>query len=95
MRAQMKDSFCGQAVILGGLLRVLPHAAFVTQAKGTVSATEHFLRMAEVHIQAGRVPVLKASTKERLLEKAREGELRQYGRLLRPAGGTVERSLFE
>ncbi len=95
---QMKEFFCGQAVILGGLLRVLPHPAFVTQAKGTVSATEHLLRLADGHIQAGRLPVLKDATKQGLLEKARAWEVSQYGGVLRrePARpASRQKSLFE
>jgi hypothetical protein len=95
---QMKQFFSGEAIILGGLLRVLPHPAFVKQANGTVSATEHLLRIAYEHIQAGRVPVLKDSTKDALLEKARQGEISQCGRLLRPEpakAASGQQSLFE
>jgi len=95
---QMLDFFYGVAVILGGLLRVLPSPAASIPVKGTVSATEHLLRLADGHIQAGRLPVMKESTKEGLLEKARRGEKNRYGRLIRPepAGPTSgQRSLFE
>jgi hypothetical protein len=92
---QMLDFFCGTAVILGGLLRVLPPPAASIPVKGTVSATEHLLRLAEGHIQAGRLPILKDSTKEGLLEKARQREMSQYGRLLRPEPAGGQRSLFE
>ncbi len=95
---QMLDFFCGTAVILGGLLRVLPSPAASIPVQGTVSATEHLLRLADGHIQAGRLPVLKDSTKEGLLEKARQGEISQYGRLLRPElarPAIGQKSLFE
>jgi hypothetical protein len=97
---QMKGFLSGTAVILGGLLRVLPAPADAIPVTRTVSATEHFLEMAEGHIRAGRLPVLKNSTKEGLLEKARQYEIKEYGRPLRlevrqpiqPEGG--QRSLF-
>jgi hypothetical protein len=73
---QMLDFFGGTAVILGGLLRVLPPPAASIPVTGTARATEHLLRLAEGHIQAGRLPVLKESTKEGLLEKARQGDVR-------------------
>jgi hypothetical protein len=81
---QMLDFFSGTAIILGGLLRVLPPPATSIPVNCTVSATEHFLRLADGHIQAGRLPVLKDSTKEGLLEKARNWEIGEYGRVLRP-----------
>lgn len=95
---QMLEFVSGTAVILGGQLRVLPCPAASLPVGGTVSATEYLLRLADGHIQAGRLPVLKASTKEGLLEKARQRKMSQYGRLLRPeptepAGG--QQSLFE
>jgi len=52
----------------------------------------------EDHIQAGRLPALKTSTKEGLLEKARQAAMSQYGRLLWPypaKPGGRQRSLFE
>jgi hypothetical protein len=83
---------------VGGLLRILPAKAEAIPVNGTVSATENLLRLVDEHIQAGRLPILKESTKHGMLEKARQGEIRQYGRLLRlepakPAGG--QKSLFE
>lgn len=95
---QMMQFFSGEAIILGGLLRVLPIPAVSIRVTATVSATEHLLRLADEHIQAGRLPVLKDATKQGLLEKARQWEISQYGRLLRPepakpAGG--QKSLFE
>jgi hypothetical protein len=95
---QMKEFLSGEAIILGGLMRVLPHPAFVKQPRGTVSATEHLLRLTEDHIRAGRVPVLKDETKEALLEKTRQGEVAQYGRLLRPQAADRsddQKSLFD
>jgi len=78
---QMKEFFYGTAILLGGLLRLLPLPAAAIPVKRTVSATQHLLRLAEDHIQAGRLPILKPSTKEGLLEKARRAEISQYGQL--------------
>lgn len=94
----MEEFFSGQPVILNGRLRILPHAAFANQVKGTVSATEQLLCPADDHIKAGRLPVLKDATRQGLLEKAHQWEINQYGRPLRqepakPAGG--QKSLFE
>jgi hypothetical protein len=95
---QMHDFLGGKIVILGGYLRILPPKADAIQIKTTVSATEHLLHLADKHIRAGRLPVLKSATKEGLLEKARQWEISQYGRPLRPerirpAGG--QKTLFE
>jgi hypothetical protein len=81
---RMKDFFCGWAVILGGHLRILPPKAESIPVTNTVSATEHSLRSAEDHIQGGRLPILKDSTRKGLLEKARQWEISQYGRTIRP-----------
>jgi hypothetical protein len=93
---QMMDCFGGTPIILGSLLRVLPAPVDVIQVARTVSATEHLLQLAEGHIRAGRLPVLEDSTKEGLLEKARQYELGKYGRLLQPEPRQpIQRSLFE
>jgi hypothetical protein len=94
---QMKDSFCGTVVILGGLLRVLPPPADLIRFTGTVSAAVHLLHLAEGHIAAGRLPVLNDSTKQGLIEMARQYEIQEYGHALeepaKPANR--QRSLFE
>ncbi len=93
---QMLEFFRGTAVILDGLLRVLPSPAESIAFNGTVSATEHLLRLADGHIQAGRLPVLTESTKEVLLLKAQQSEISHYGRPLRPSTKPIgQRSLFE
>lgn len=81
---QMKDFFSGTAIILGGLLRILPAPAASIQATLPVSSTEHLLELAEGHIRAGRLPVLKESTKTDLIKKAKEREVQLYGHLLGP-----------
>jgi len=96
---QMKRLFDGTAIILGGLLRVLPLPANSIRVKETVSSTERLLSLAGEHIRAGRLPVLKDSTKSGLIEKAKQYEMQTYGRLLRPQArsGSRERqqSLFD
>lgn len=96
---QMKELFRGTAIILDGLLRVLPRSASSIPANRSVSSTEHLLSLAEEHIRAGRLPVLKDSTKSGLIEKAKQYEIRMYGRLLRPEAqsGSAEpqQSLFD
>jgi hypothetical protein len=81
---RMEDFLHGKVVILGGLLRVLPIPADIIRVNRTVSATQQTLQEAEDHIQAGRLPILKDTTKQSLLEKARQHEISQYGRPLRP-----------
>jgi hypothetical protein len=71
---QMKDFLRGTAIILGGLLRVLPSPASVIPAPRSVDSAEHLLAIAEGHILAGRLPVLKPTTKSGLIEKAKKQE---------------------
>jgi hypothetical protein len=96
---QMKEFFAGTAVILGGLLRVLPAPANSIPVNRSVSSTEHLVSLAEAHIRAGRLPVLKDSTKSGLIEKAKQHEMQTYGRLLRAearSGSTEpQQSLFD
>lgn len=96
---QMKEFFKGPTVILGGLLRLLP--ATLTKMERTVSSTEYFLRLAEDHVRAGRLPLLEESDKRRFIDLAKQYEMRQYGRPIRrepqqEASKTVEqKSLFD
>jgi hypothetical protein len=77
---------------------VLPIPAASIRVTTTVCATEQLLRLADEHIKAGPLPVLKDTSKQELLEKARQWETSQYGRPLWPepareAGG--QKSLFD
>jgi hypothetical protein len=63
--------------------------------KTTVSATEHLLRLADEHIQAGRLPILKDSKNQALLEKASQRKISQYGRPLRLELVGGQKPLFE
>lgn len=97
---QMMDFLGGTAAILGGLLRVLPSPATNIPAPPSVSSAKHLLAIAEGHILAGRLPVLRQTTKSGLIEKAREHAMRFYS----DAGSheqrqnqisNVQRSLFD
>jgi hypothetical protein len=83
---QMKDFLGGTVIILGGLLRVLPSPASSIPTPPSVSSAEHLLAIAEGHILAGRLPVLKQTTKTGLIEKARKHEMQFY-----PDSGSRER----
>lgn len=48
----------------------------------TVSATEDHLARVEKHIAAGRLPILKETTKQQLIKNAEAYERREYGDLL-------------
>ena len=80
---QMKDFFYGKAIILGGLLRVLPFLPQKMAVNRTVGVTEQALQGAEEHIKAGRLPVLAESEKQRLIELAKQYEIGKYGRTIR------------
>lgn len=96
---QMKEFLAGTAIILGGKLRILPLPVDSTPVSSTVFATRNSLARAEEHIGAGRIPVLKESTKAKLLQKASEFERHRYGKLLQqtPAKSqaAVDLSLFD
>lgn len=95
---QMKEFLAGTAIILGGLLRVLPSPASSIPVNQPVSTTELLLSLAESHIRAGRLPILKDKTKAGLIEKAKQHEIQTYGRLLRSearsGGAEPQPSLF-
>ena len=97
--AQMKEFLSGTAIILGGLLRVLPSAADKLGANQTVAATTRLLELAEQHIKAGRLPILKASTKDAILQKAKEREAWLYGNSSKGKQPTIlddkQKSLFD
>jgi hypothetical protein len=93
---QMKDFFMGPTVILGGLLRLLPPN--LMKMERTVSSTEFFLRLAEGHARAGRLPIMEESEKKRLLELAKQYEIREFKRPMRPEARQSEpkqKSLFD
>ena len=66
-------------MILNGVLRLMPSPVDQMPCDMTVSAVMHQLQKVERHIAAGRIPVLKESTKNALIARAREYEVRTYG----------------
>jgi len=78
----MKDFLNGELLILDGSLRVMPAPVEKINVKMTVSATRDHLVRLERHVAAGRIPILKDSTKEQLLKGAEAYERSQYGGLL-------------
>ena len=71
----MMDFLGVTAIILGGLLRVLPAPTDSISVKRKVSSTERVLSLAQEHIRAGRLQVLDDSTKSGLIEKAKQYEM--------------------
>ena len=98
---QMKDFFGGTAIILRGLLRLLPAPVALMPANQSVSSTEHLLALADGHVRAGRLPVLKDSTKALLIGNGKPGETKLYGRRVgaeaqeRTMRSDEQRSLFD
>ena len=78
----MRDFFRGKLLILDGLLRLMPSPIENISVTMTVSAAMDHLARAEKHIAAGRLPILKETTKKRLIQNAETFETREYGCLL-------------
>lgn len=96
---QMKDFFSGTAILLGGLLRVLPSPVEELGSNHSVDVTTTVLEQADRHVRAGRLPILKDSTKEAILQRAKERESWLYGDSSKGKRSTAQdgkqRSLFE
>jgi hypothetical protein len=75
---RMQRFLAGKVILLDGLVRIMPSPASSISVTTTVEETKRLLQEAEAHIAAGRLPILKDSTKERLLEQATTHE-RLYG----------------
>lgn len=95
----MRDFLRGELWILDGLLRIMPSPIGDISLNMTVSAAKDHLARAEKHIAAGRLPILKEATKERLIESAEAFERREYGGLLQHrqkghAGDSRQQQLF-
>lgn len=86
---RMEKFLNGKIIMLDGQLRLMPSAAASISVSNTVSGTRDLLAEVDVHIAAGRIPILKDSTKEHLLRSAAEYEIRTGGRREPPG-----RSLF-
>lgn len=60
-----------RVVVIGGLLRLIPAAADALKPFPTTKSPSEVVEQLQVHINAGRVPVLKPSTLERVRDLAR------------------------
>lgn len=89
----------GTPIILGGLLRLLPTAAEHLEVASPVRSVEMLRSQADGHVAAGRLPLLKDTTRRAILDRAREYEIRQFGRVLgqttASAKGDGQRGLFD
>ena len=95
----MKGFLGGWTMIIGGRLRLMPPPAEYMKVNATVRTTASLLAAAEIHIQAGRIPLLKDETKQSLLARAEQFEIMKYGRPLAPSTQkesptTTQRTLF-
>jgi hypothetical protein len=80
----MKAFLCATPMILGGKLRLMPSPVERIQVNQTVQPISELLSIAEKHIRAGRIPVLKDSTKRLLLDRARQYETSVSGKVISP-----------
>lgn len=78
----MKNFLNGELLILDGSLRVMPAPVGKISVNMTVSATRDHLARLEHHVAAGRIAILKDSTKEEFISSAEAYERREYGDLL-------------
>jgi hypothetical protein len=77
--ARMKSLITAQPIIIEGRLRLLPVAVEYMRNNLTSNAVAELLPELRSHIQASRIPVLKESTIQRLVDNATSYEVRQYG----------------
>jgi hypothetical protein len=78
----MTEFLNGEPMILDGFLRVMPSRADAIGVEMIVATTRDRLAIAEEHIAAGRIPILKETTKQQLITNAEAYERRTYGELL-------------
>jgi hypothetical protein len=69
----------GTVMLIDGFLRVMPSPPEKIDVEITVSDMRAMLNRMDKHIAAGRIPILKEATKQRLLDKAETWEKRTYG----------------
>ena len=77
-----RDILAAKIIILDGYLRLMPSPADAIDVKSAVSEMKTRLQRIDEHVAAGRLPLLKESTKQQLLKAAEDYERRTYGRLL-------------
>lgn len=76
---QMCEFLGGTPMILDGRLRLMPHRAARIVVRQTVRTVKSLLAQVDVHIQAGRIPLLKENTRRLLLDRAAEFEIAAFG----------------
>lgn len=64
----MKELLCGNVMILDGLIRLMPSPAAQFHNEYTSGTVEKLIGEMEVHIAAGRIPILQESAKQKLRE---------------------------
>src|SRR5690606_26663348 len=79
---QMQNFLNGQVIILDGFVRLMPARLEHISVEMTVAAAEEQIRRAELHISAGRIPILKDATISELRRRAEQYEIEQYGKPL-------------
>jgi competence protein CoiA len=90
----MLDLLSASPVMFEGRLRVMPQADLRRVAM-TTSAAKTMLALAEQHILAGRVPVLKDQTKVKILRLAQENEQQRYGKITPKKKPEQDLTLFD
>lgn len=92
---RMKAFLNGSALLLDGCIRIMPPKREFMRNEKTITETQVNIRDMSTHIDAGRIPILKESTIEHLVELAKSYEIRTYGRLLNsPEQRDPQQSLF-
>jgi hypothetical protein len=67
---EMKHFLCAQPVIIEGKLRLIPSAAAQLYVNCNSVRAHELLTKCNVHIEAGRVPVIKDETRQHILKLA-------------------------
>ena len=75
----MRQFLSGKIMILDGFLRLMPSPPEKIKVEMTASDMRAKLDRVEEHIAAGRIPILKETTKQQLLKNAEAYEKRRYG----------------
>lgn len=72
----------GEVAIIKGKLRIIPMSAKYMKPCKTINEVRKLIEDIRGHIEAGRIPILKESTFEKLIILAKEYEISKYGELL-------------
>jgi Competence protein CoiA-like family len=87
---EMIELLNGTPMILGGLLRLMPSRAEQIVVRHNNDRVRRLLHELDGHVRAGRIPVVKESTRSLLLERAKMNDYPTIGKthyLLGPASG--------